>query len=158
MDPERQKRLNEVARIAVKVESETGLPAPLLIAQWAIESRWGAKPSGNANYFGIKKADRHKKCCVVTTHEVIKGYRVEMDLEFADYDSLEESCRDYAWLITHGRPYSEAWRKYQRDKSVHALVFDVARTYATDPSYSGLALQIYGQTNVKQAIAAVSAS
>ncbi|MDE3166233.1 MAG: glucosaminidase domain-containing protein, partial [Acidobacteriota bacterium] len=52
-------RLNEVARIAVRLEQETGCPARLMIAQWAIESAWGSKPVGHANYFGIKKADRH---------------------------------------------------------------------------------------------------
>ena len=57
----------EVARIAVRLEAETGCPARLLIAQWAMESQWGAKPAGAANYFGIKKASRHEKCCMVTT-------------------------------------------------------------------------------------------
>ena len=48
-------------------------------------------------------------CCTVTTHEVIHGQSVEMDLDFADYPSLEDSCRDYAWLITQGAPYRAAW-------------------------------------------------
>ena len=42
-------RLNEVARIAVRLEQQTGCPAQLLIAQWAIESKWGEKPVGPAN-------------------------------------------------------------------------------------------------------------
>jgi flagellar protein FlgJ len=93
-------RLNEVARIAVRLEQETGCPARLMIAQWAIESSWGEKPVGHANYFGIKKADRHTKCCTVTTREVVNGKSVIENLEFADYDSLDDSCRDYAWLIS----------------------------------------------------------
>ena len=101
-------RLIEVARIAVHLEQETGCPSRLMIAQWAIESAWGAKPAGHANYFGIKKADRHTKCCTVPTREVINGKSVVEDLEFADYDSLEDSCRDYAWLITNGAPYRAA--------------------------------------------------
>ena len=36
-------RLNEVARIAVRLEQETGCPVRLMIAQWAIESAWGGK-------------------------------------------------------------------------------------------------------------------
>jgi flagellum-specific peptidoglycan hydrolase FlgJ len=35
-------------------------------------------------------------------------HRVEIDFEFADYDSLEASCQDYVWLTTHGEPYREA--------------------------------------------------
>jgi hypothetical protein len=34
-----------VARIAVRLEQETGCPAQLMIAQWAIESAWGANLS-----------------------------------------------------------------------------------------------------------------
>src|SRR5689334_5474463 len=102
MEKTRSERLAEVGRIAVRLEAETGCPARLLIAQWALESEWGAKPAGKANFFGIKKAARHEKCCTVTTREVINGKSVVQKLEFADYDSLEESCRDYAWLITQG--------------------------------------------------------
>ena len=37
---------SEVARIAVALEQQTGCPAQLMIAQWAVESRWGATPVG----------------------------------------------------------------------------------------------------------------
>ena len=101
-------RLNEVARIAVRLEQETGCPAQLMIAQWAIE------PVGHANYFGIKKVARHTQGCVVATREVINGETVIENLEFADYNSLDDSCSDYAWLITHGAPYRAAWKRYLR--------------------------------------------
>ena len=52
----REQRLKEVAGIAAALEKQTACPAQLLIAQWAIESEWGAKPVGHANYFGVKKA------------------------------------------------------------------------------------------------------
>jgi len=152
MDNDRNQRLAEVARIAVRLEAETGCPAQLLIAQWALESQWGAAPAGVANYFGIKKASRHEKCCTVLTHEVIAGKRVEQNLEFADYDSLEASCRDYAWLITHGAPYRAAWERYQRNRDLRALIAAVAGTYATDPNYKALATTIAGQANVATAI------
>ena len=150
---DRQARLNQVAQIAVALEAQTGCPAALLIAQWALESKWGTKPAGNANFFGIKKADRHEKCCTVTTREVVNGRSIVQDLEFADYDSLADSCRDYAWLITHGAPYRAAWGRFQGDRDLHALIAAVAGTYATDPNYAHLAAAIAGQTNVAQAIA-----
>lgn len=154
MENDRAKRLQEVARIAVRLEAETGVPAQMLIAQWALESQWGAKPAGQANYFGIKKADRHERCCTVTTHEVVNGKSVQMDLEFADYDSLEASCRDYAWLISNGAPYRDAWQKFKRTGDVHNLIFDISRVYATGLQYAQLATQIAGQSNVARAIAA----
>jgi flagellum-specific peptidoglycan hydrolase FlgJ len=146
-------RLNEVARIAVRLEQKTGCPAQLLIAQWAIESKWGEKPVGHANYFGIKLAARHSLSCMVATREVINGKSVVENLEFADYDSLEDSCRDYAWLITNGNPYRAAWDQYQHDRDLPSLIAAVARVYATDPGYAHLATLIAGQTNVEQAIA-----
>ena len=151
---DRQTRLNEVARIAVALEAKTGCPAQLLIAQWALESKWGAKPAGNANFFGVKKSDRHEKCCTVTTGEVVNGKSVVQDLDFADYGSLEDSCRDYTWLITEGAPYHAAWEQYQKDRDLHALIAAVAGKYATDPQYAFLAATIAGQSNVAQAIAA----
>jgi flagellum-specific peptidoglycan hydrolase FlgJ len=144
-------RLNEVAQIAVRLEQETGCPAQLLIAQWAIESKWGEKPVGHANYFGIKRAPRHTQCCVVTTREVINGKSVIENLEFADYDALEDSCRDYAWLITNGAPYRAAWTQYQKDRDLASLISAVARVYATDPNYAYLAAVIASQHNVVQA-------
>ena len=146
-------RLNEVARIAVRLEQQTACPAQLLIAQWAIESKWGEKPVGYANYFGVKRATRHTKWCTVTTREVINGKSVFQNLEFADYDSLEDSCQDYAWLISNGQPYSAAWEQYGNDRDLPALIVAVARVYPTDPNYAHLVAAIAGQINVKQAIA-----
>ncbi len=147
-------RLNEVARIAVRLEQQTGCPAQLLIAQWAIESKWGEKPVGHANYFGIKRAARHTKWCTVTTREVINENSVIDNLEFADYDSLEDSCRDYAWLITNGAPYHVAWEQYQKTRDLSSLIAAVARVYATDPNYTRLTESIASQSNVLKSVAA----
>lgn len=149
---DRDERLKEVAGIAAALERQTGCPAQLLIAQWALESQWGAKPAGYANYFGIKKAARHTKCCTVTTHEFVNGKSIVESLEFADYDSLADSCRDYAWLITNGAPYRAAWVQYQNGHDLGALIASVARVYATDPGYAHLAAAIAVQANVTQAV------
>jgi len=153
LDIYRQTRLDEVARIGVRLEAETGVPAALLVAQWAVESQWGERPVGNANYFGMKRAARHTKCCTATTHEVTKGKRDRFNLEFADYDTLEESCRDYAWLISNGAPYRKAWQQYLVDKKASHLLTAIAGVYATDTLYAKLLQQIAGQGNVVQAIA-----
>ena len=83
----------------------------------------------------------------------MNGKSVIENLEFADYDSLADSCRDYAWLITQGAPYHAAWARYQADRDLHALIAAVAGIYATDPNYARLAATIAGQANVAQAIA-----
>ena len=153
---DREQRLKEVAGVAAALETLTGCPARLMIAQWALESEWGAKPVGQANYFGVKKAARHTKCCTVTTHEFVNGRPILEHLEFADYDSLADSCRDYAWLITNGAPYHAAWKQYQHSHDLGALIASVARVYATDPDYAHLAEAIAVQANVTRAIAEVS--
>jgi flagellar protein FlgJ len=151
---DRDARLREVARFAVALEAQTGCPAQLLIAQWALESKWGAKPVGHANYFGVKAHPQAPQTCTVTTHEIIEGKAVECQQVFADYPSLEDSCRDYARLITQGPPYRAAWERYQNDRDLHALIDGVAAKYSTSPAYANLVATISGQTNVTQAIAA----
>jgi len=75
-------------------------------------------------------------------------------LQFADYDSLEDSCRDYAALITKGEPYSAAWEQYSVDRNLNALIVAVAAKYASDPGYGALVSLIANQTNVQRAIVA----
>ncbi len=152
MSQNADRRLQEIARIALKLEAETGCPAKLMVAQWALESNWGAKPVGHANYFGLKRAARHTKFCTVPTHEVIHGKPVLQDLEFADYDSLADSARDYAWLITHGLPYCAAWSRYQLDGDVMELIGGIAGAYATSPAYARLVSGIAGQGNITKAL------
>ena len=147
-----QGRLAEVGAIAVRLEKKTGCPAQELIAQWAVESQWGGHPAGQHNYFGIKRAHRHAKWCTVTTHEVVAGKTIVVDLDFADYDSLEASCEDFAWLITQGDPYRTAWRGYLADRDLDKLIAGVAHVYATSPNYTRLVTAIAHQSNVTAAI------
>ena len=157
MDENLNRRLAEITRIAVRLETETGVPARLLIAQWAVESKWGAKPVGQFNVFGIKRAGRHTKICEVLTREVVAGEERHLQLEFADYDTLEDACRDYAWLISHGEPYQKAWQCYREDGDFAALIAGVAKVYATDPGYATLLKRIASQANISAAIGAAGA-
>lgn len=152
MDPLRQLRLDQAAAIGVGIEAETGVPASAQVTQWALESGWGAKPSGHANYFGIKKAARHSLCCTVLTHEVIDGRRVEKSLTFADYPDIFASFHDYAWLISNGEPYAAVWSKYRTDRDEVALIRGIAKIYATDPNYAELAASIAAEAPVVEAI------
>ena len=78
----------------------------------------------------------------MTTREVINGKSVIENIEFTDYDTLEDCCRDYAWLITNGSPYRAAWVRYQRDRDLQPLLAAVSRVYATDPGYARLVATI----------------
>ena len=150
---DREARLQEVARIAVALEAQTGCPAQLMIAQWAVESQWGAKPVGHANYFGVKAHPQAARTCTVWTREVVDGEDVRCQQLFADYGSLEDSCRDYARLITEGAPYRAAWERYQDDHDLGALIAAVATRYSTSPQYAALVTAIANQTNIAEAVA-----
>jgi len=67
-----------VALLAVYLEQETGCLAQLLIAQWAIESKWGEKQVGHANFFGIKRAAGHTKSCTLATGEIFTAAQLEI--------------------------------------------------------------------------------
>lgn len=176
---DRIKQLADVAQVAVLVERETRVPAQAIVSQWALESKWGDKPVGHANYFGMKKADRHKLFVLRPTHEVFTQaqiddwnrkhpdrpakvfnptpdgrFYVEISDEFADYPDLMASALDYAWLISHGEPYAEGWREYLQGGSVNGLITAIAKHYATGIGYAQFACTIANQNNVVQAIAA----
>jgi len=153
-DADRQARLAQIARIAVALEAQTGCPAPMMIAQWAVESRWGAKPCGNANYFGVKANPRDPQSCQDPTVEVVEGKPEDETLAFADYGSIQASAADYAALITTADPYKAAWAQYLQDHNLDELICAVAAKYATDPGYATLVTLIAHQQNVTRAIAA----
>jgi hypothetical protein len=52
--------------------------------------------------------------------------------------TLEDSCRDYAWLITNSAPYHVACEQYQQEHVLHPLIPAVAHVYATDPGLCDL--------------------
>lgn len=53
LNPVQKANLEEAARYALLSERDTGVPAALTVAQWALESSWGIAQPGN-NCFGIK--------------------------------------------------------------------------------------------------------
>jgi flagellum-specific peptidoglycan hydrolase FlgJ len=95
LTPSQLDRLAAAAQSACLCEQTTGLPAEITVAQWAIESGWGASAPGN-NCFGIKA---YPGCQVqrFPTHEVIDGERKTLTLECATFDTA------------HGQPYCRSY-------------------------------------------------
>ncbi|MDR3741068.1 MAG: glucosaminidase domain-containing protein [Terracidiphilus sp.] len=134
LSPSQLERLSAAAKSACLCEQATGLPAEITVAQWAIESSWGAKSPGN-NCFGIKA---YPGCRVQSfpTQEVIGDVRKALTLEFAAFDNLQACFEKHARLITCGAPYAHAWATYTASKDVISLINEVAPVYATDPDYA----------------------
>lgn len=182
----RDQRLVAIAIHAVKYEQAVGYPPQVLIAQWAIESKWGARPSGRHNLFGMTfNPGRHSGFSWVATWEELteagiaslpaderrtitqrepmatrRGwFRVELQRRFADYPSPQASIADKVGLITTAPRYAAAWAAYQANKDIDSFIQAICDAgYATAGYYAQLAQKIAAQPNVARAIAAARAA
>lgn len=174
--PKQNAALTAFAKIAVPICREMDYPPEFLLAQWAAESSWGAKPSGENNVFGMTKASRHKGFQWVPTREVLTSqaigrldpdeqaritsqlrrpdgkWDVRLSRRFAAFDSVKSAIRDLIELIQTGPPYKKAWARYASTGALPVLIAEVAAVYATDPTYATLVKAIAGQSNVRKAV------
>jgi type VI secretion system secreted protein VgrG len=121
------------AKGADAVEAQFAIPAPVVIAQAALETGWGTHVKGNA-YFGIKGIADSGKSVTAVTHEFENGKRTQVIDEFRAYNNFEEAAIDYGRFLSTNPRYAKAF-----DFSDDPLRFadEVARAgYATDPEYA----------------------
>lgn len=172
-----QQRLEQIAAVAVTLEASLGYPPQLLIAQWALESGWGASVSGDNNYFGMTKAARHKDWKWCTTREVLSQrginaldqdefqkivslkdrgdgrFDVVLSRKFASYPTLLDGVTDKVNLIMTGDRYKPSFAAFVVDRDVMKLIDGIAKAgYATDPNYAATLKKIAIQKNVMDAI------
>jgi flagellar protein FlgJ len=118
-------------------EQATGCPWELTVAQWALESGWGAACPGN-NCFGIKCYIGQHGTQILTTHEYVHGQQITQKLPFATFATLGDCFVKHAELITQGIPYRKAWSTWKADpnRTPQSLARAIAPIYATDPTYA----------------------
>jgi len=125
---------------SAQVASEaSGVPAPLILAQAALESGWGKREiraddgTQSFNLFGIK-ADRSWKGPVVetTTTEYVDGEPQRVRAKFRAYASYDEAFTDYARFITRNPRYAGVLAADTPAEAAHGLQ---KAGYATDPQY-----------------------
>jgi hypothetical protein len=122
----------EVIDAAVASRKKWKVPASITIAQWAVESAWGASmPPGSNNPFGIK-ALANEPAVESPTREVFDGKSVVISAKFRKFDSLSEAFDLHGRLLANGAPYKSAMQLAD-----NPLAFADALTgvYATDPEY-----------------------
>ena len=139
------------AQSAVECEETSGVPAELTVAQWAVESGWGAHQPGN-NCFGIKAYAGCYGVETLETCEVIGGVTKNVEREFAMFPTLTACFQEHARLICEAAPYQKAWDEYKHSKSIAELVKQIAPIYATAPSYAKTLLRVIGMPEVQGAI------
>jgi flagellar protein FlgJ len=130
-------QLSEPAREASR---RTGMPAPLILAQAALETGWGrreiptADGANSHNLFGIKAgADWKGPTTEVVTHEYINGRRTRLVDSFRVYDSYAEAFADHSRLIRDNPRYARVLDAADAKQAAQALQNG---GYATDPAYA----------------------
>ena len=136
---------------AQAVQAETGIPAPFMLAQAALETGWGKREiigrdgTNSHNLFGIKAGGSWKGPTVeVTTTEYIGGQPRKMIQTFRAYASEAESFADYARLMKESPRYAKVLER-AGDAKAFAMGLQKAG-YATDPLYGQKLGQVINTT------------
>ena len=123
----------EVIEAAVASKKRWGVPACVTLAQWAVESAWGAAmPPDSNNPFGIK-ALAAQDAVESNTREVIEGVSKYIVARFRRFASLSEGVRPAWQAARHRQPVSAGDARCRRTRMLFADA--LTGVYATDPKY-----------------------
>jgi flagellar protein FlgJ len=137
---------------ALEASSQTGVSAPLMMGQAALESGWGQReirlPDGSNSYnlFGIKAGGGwNGKVAMVTTTEYHNGVPKKQVEKFRAYGSYAEAFSDYARMIGSNPRYAPV---VQAGQSAPASAVALQRAgYATDPNYADKLVKVMNKIN-----------
>ncbi len=119
----------EAAQVSFKA---WGVPASVTIAQWAVESAWGAAmPPGSNNPFGIK-AVGNQPAVESMTREVLSGASVTISAKFRQFATLSEAFEQHGRLLATAGVYKPAM---QHANDPDSFADALTGVYATDPLY-----------------------
>jgi len=128
---------------ALTMEDKYGVPAPVIIAQAALESGWGRHiPEGSNNIFGIKAVGTEREYVIAKTQEFKHDqWSTEYD-KFRKYSSYQESIRDHSKFLTENPRYKPCFETDDPDEFARRLQ---TAGYATDPDYADKLIRIMRQ-------------
>lgn len=122
----------EVIEAAVASRLKWSVPASITMAQWAVESAWGASmPPGSNNPFGIK-AVGSQPAVDSLTREVVSGASITITAKFRKFDTLAEAFDQHGRLLASAPVYAPAMRLKE---DAEAFADALTGVYATDPNY-----------------------
>lgn len=123
----------DIIDAAVLSQRHWNVPASVTLAQWVVESAWGASvPPGSNNPFGIK-ARSDQPSVELPTREVVNGASITIRARFRAFSSLSEAFDEHGRLLATSPSYANAMKN--ADKPT-AFVDALNGIYATDPQYS----------------------
>jgi hypothetical protein len=117
---------------AVASNQHWKVPAAISLAQWAVESAWGAAmPQGSNNPFGIKAVATQASVDSLT-HEVVNGETITITAKFRAFESIAEAFDEHGRLLATSPAYTNAMQQVQNPD---AFADALTGVYATDPEY-----------------------
>jgi flagellum-specific peptidoglycan hydrolase FlgJ len=139
------------AAAAKACQAKTALPASLTMAQWALESGWGAHMPG-CNCFGIKSYPGCLAVQSLVTTEYVDGKPEEIAQKFAVFETLEACFEKHAELLKTGARYAPAWAAFEKSRDPETLARSIALHYATDPLYGAKLVALMRSARIQQAL------
>lgn len=122
----------ELIEAAKASQKRWRIPASITLAQWIVESAWGAAmPPGSNNPFGIK-ATASQAAVEAATEEVIDGKRIQIVDRFRRFESITEAFDQHGHLLATASPYKAAMELVE---DVERFADALTGVYATDPQY-----------------------
>ena len=127
-----------VRHLANRVREHYGIPPAVVLAQFALESRFGTRDLNALNFFGHKFEVAQKygpqpaQRAMALTKEFVKDRWVSVKLPFAKYRSVNECFEVHGKFLSTSTYYKRALR-YNGDPRRYAQ--ELGRYYATDPDY-----------------------
>ena len=134
----------EITAAAQQSENDTGCPAAVTLAQYALESGYGKYDLGCYNFFGIKWAP----CCglpyvIMHTKEWNGAHFVPVEAKFIKFPNALAAFDYHGKLLMNPRgpyavavPYANDWMKFAQR---------IAPIYATDPHYYATLVELIEQ-------------
>ena len=135
--------LKEYIPLAKEICGYADLPPRVMLAQMALESRWGKSiPINSNNYLGIKYRWRRHIGAVASRTKEDFGEGLKPTTEsFAKFYTVRECFVDWTYIINKAHPQTaQAWRETRNETQ---LVSNISGWYGTDGQYRSILLQIH---------------
>lgn len=139
IDPDKMAKIGHYGELpppvidaAVASHEHWKVPAAVTLAQWVVESAWGAAmPPDSNNPFGIK-AVANQPGVDSETHEVVNGETITVTVKFRIFDSIGQAFDEHGRLLATNPAYGNAM---QQVRNPDAFADALTGVYATDPDY-----------------------
>lgn len=127
-----------VRTLAQHVHDRYKIPKGVVLAQWALESRWGLSAFGASNYFGhtfsAVKSYMPDPKFILLREKVMKDGRITAGsiVRFARYRNIAECFDVHGLYLSRSSLYKRAFEQ----TSPEDFARELAKRYATDPDYA----------------------